>query len=158
MLRLPRHLLATTALIGALGGLGTAHAGPNCSPDMMGPGDSPRAERMLQRMEKRQAEHQEQLKKVLKLTPEQTPVWQDYIQATKRPDRPKPNAMDWTKLTTPERLDRMQAWQQEHQKHIQQRVEATRKLYAALNPEQQKVFDAQSMPRMGRDGMPMTRP
>ena len=50
-------------------------------------------------------------------------------------------------MTTPQRLDRMQARQTEHAAMFARRNDATRALYAALKPEQQKIFDAQTLRR-----------
>jgi len=57
---------------------------------------------------------------------------------------------EFAKLTTPQRLDRMQARQAERNAMFTQRADATRSFYAALTPEQQKTFDAESMARFGR--------
>ncbi|MDT4860280.1 LTXXQ motif family protein [compost metagenome] len=51
---------------------------------------------------------------------------------------------DWSKLTTPQRLDKMQALRAERDAQMAKRIDATKSFYAALTPEQQKVFDAQS--------------
>jgi hypothetical protein len=45
-------------------------------------------------------------------------------------------------MTTPQRLDQAQAWLEERTGRMRRRIEATRAFYAALNPNQQKVFDA----------------
>lgn len=153
MQRLTRQLLATTALIGALGTLGAAHASPHCDTAMASPHSGqhggPRAERMQAQMDKRQTEHQERLKTALKLTPTQESAWKSYVQASQRPPRPNDPKPDWATLTTPQRLDQLETWQQMQQKHAQQRISATREFYAGLSPEQQKVFDTQSLPRKG---------
>jgi hypothetical protein len=44
-------------------------------------------------------------------------------------------------MTTPERLDRMQAMKAQRDAHMQQRAEATKAFYATLNAEQKLVFD-----------------
>lgn len=102
------------------------------------------AERMA-KMQQRMADRQTQLKEALKLTPEQEPAWNAFVART----APEPRTAktgereDWSKLTTPQRLDKMQARQAERAAKMTQRFDATRSFYAALAPEQQKVFDTQ---------------
>ncbi len=141
---LHRLLIATTAatLLGAVPAM--AHEG--------GPGRAgDRAERH-QRMEQRMAEHQQKLKQDLKLTAQQESAWTRYVEAFTRPapqaQRPDRDALQ--RMTTPERLDFMQARKAERDAHMNRVVEATRSLYAALTPEQQKVFDQRS--HAGRHG------
>ena len=99
-----------------------------------------------QRMEQRLAERQQKLKADLKLTPAQESAWTRYTDAFKRPAQPaqRPDRDAMARMTTPERLDQMQARKAERDAHMNRIVEATRALYAALSPEQQKVFDQQS--------------
>ena len=63
------------------------------------------------------------------------------------------------KLSTPERIDKMTAFHEAHQtemqNHMKQRGEAAKLFYGQLSVEQQKVFDAETLPRgprMGRMG------
>ncbi|GAB4211510.1 MAG: hypothetical protein Fur007_01980 [Rhodoferax sp.] len=92
------------------------------------------------------------LKKKLGITAAQESAWTAFVDAHKMPasmmQRPA-DAADMAKLTTPERLDKMQALRQQRQaemnKLMDQRISATKALYAALTPEQQKIFDAHSM-------------
>lgn len=101
-------------------------------------------ERMA-KMQQRMADRQTQLKEALKLTPEQEPAWNAFLART----APEPRMgktgerEDWSKLTTPQRLDKMQAHQTERTAKMTQRFDATRSFYAALTPDQQKVFDTQ---------------
>ena len=53
---------------------------------------------------------------------------------------------EFDKLSTPERLDRMQAMADKRHARMAERAEAIKALYAQLTPEQQKVFDAEAMP------------
>ncbi|MDR7096664.1 Spy/CpxP family protein refolding chaperone [Hydrogenophaga laconesensis] len=113
-----------------------------------------RAERHAQ-MQKRVAERQAALKAELKLTPEQEPAWNAFIARTQpqaAPERPGTRE-DWSKLTTPQRLDRMQALKAERDAVMARRVDAIKSFYATLNGEQQKVFDAQHMGGFQRTGM-----
>lgn len=112
-----------------------------------------RAARMTEMM-KRHADMQAQLKKNLKITAEQEAAWQQFTDATapKPPAEPPMMArQDWAKLTTPERLEKMQAMRADRQKVMDQHVAAVKTFYAALSPEQQKVFDAHG-PGFGPDG------
>jgi periplasmic protein CpxP/Spy len=79
----------------------------------------------MQRMEKMRAEHQAQLKAALNLKPEQEPAWNAFLARTAPAARPAEMA---------------------------KRIDATKSFYAALTPEQQQVFDAQSHGGMQRTG------
>jgi hypothetical protein len=106
----------------------------------------------FEQMQARRAAHLAQLKEKLKLTPAQEPAWSSFASAHQPPARANAERADFSKLTTPERLDRMQARQAERSARFTQRADATRGFYAALTPEQQKTFDAESMPRFGPRG------
>ncbi|MGE0349079.1 Spy/CpxP family protein refolding chaperone [Hydrogenophaga sp.] len=113
-----------------------------------------RAERMA-RMQQKRAERQAALKAELKITPAQEPAWNAFVART----QPQPRAQhpgqreDWSQLTTPERLDRMKARQAERSAAMDQRADAIRSFYAALDAEQQKVFDSKHLPGFQRTGM-----
>ncbi len=101
--------------------------------------------RMQARMEKRLAV----LKAQLKLTAAQEGAWTAFTASLKPPADLKvkhPDAVEMAKLTTPERIDKMKALHAQHVSEMNaamdQRAEATKTFYAALTPEQQKVFDA----------------
>ncbi len=117
--------------------------------------DQKRAERHAQ-MQKRMAERQAALKAELKLTPEQEPAWNAFIART----QPQTGAMprqgtreDWSKLTTPQRLDKMQALKAERDAAMAKRVDAIKSFYAVLNADQQKVFDSKQLGGFQRAGM-----
>lgn len=111
-----------------------------------------RADRMA-KMQKRMAERQAQFKAALKLTPEQEASYNAFVARTAPEPRTagqeRPQREDWSKLTTPERLDKMQARHAERGEQMAKRIDATKSFYADLSPEQQKVFDAQSLRGMG---------
>ena len=115
-----------------------------------------RADRMA-KMQKRMAERQAKLKAELKLAPEQEAAWSAFVERTAHEPRMagKNGAQreDWSKLTTPERLDKMQARHTERGEQMAKRIDATKSFYAALTPEQQKTFDSQSMRGFQRAGM-----
>lgn len=175
-----RSLVATAILAGIVGVSATAiaqgmgqgmgqHGGMNeqMHAQHMGQrGQGPQAgdskaweERRAQRMEqmlKRHAEHQTQLKSALKITASQEAAWNAYVAGTA--PNPPANAPgmareDWSKLTTPQRLDKMQAFQAERQAVMAKRSEAVKTFYAALTPEQQKVFDTERHGGFQRTGM-----
>ena len=52
------------------------------------------------------------------------------------------------KLTTPERIDKMQAHKAERDADMSQRAEATKAFYAQLSAEQKKVFDTETARHM----------
>ena len=99
----------------------------------------------------------DKLKAELKLAPEQEAAWSAFVERTAHEPRMagKNGAQreDWSKLTTPERLDKMQARHAERGEQMAQRIDATKGFYAALTPEQQKTFDSQSMRGFQRTGM-----
>jgi Spy/CpxP family protein refolding chaperone len=108
--------------------------------------------KMQAMMDKRHAA----LKTQLKLTAAQEPAWTAFLDTHKMPAGMKgqPAAMaDMAKLSTPERLDKMKALHAERMAEMtaamDKRAEATKTFYAALTPEQQKVFDAQAMQGRG---------
>lgn len=138
-----KSLLAATTALALLAGAPAMAQGQHKA-------DGPRHEQMVKRM----AERQTQLKAALKLTPAQEAAWERYVSAHQRPQRATPPDREaWAKLTTPQRLDQMQAKKAERDAHMSQAMDATRSLYAALDAEQQKVFDSQApMAGMGMGG------
>ena len=116
-----------------------------------------RAERM-ERMQARMAERQARLKADLNLSPEQEPAWNAFVarmDAAKAShgQRGQRERTNWSELSTPERLDKMQARMAEREAAMNQRFEAIKSFYANLNAEQQKVFDSQRMGSFHRAGM-----
>ena len=118
-------------------------------------------ERMVERVAKRQAE----LKAKLKITPAQEGAWTTFTVAMQPPANmaggmmsmrhdPKVKA-EMDKLTTPERIDKMQAMRAERMKtmstEMDKRGAATKAFYAVLSSEQKAVFDATSQ-HGGRHG------
>jgi len=100
------------------------------------------------RMQERIAKRQARLKQILQITPTQESAWTAYTtammpQANFRP----PERAEFDKLTTPERIDRMRAMRSARAAQMDKRADATKNFYAALSPEQKKVFDAETAPR-----------
>jgi periplasmic protein CpxP/Spy len=160
-----RRRLAATALATAIGALSVtaiaqntpAPNAPATAETRAGHRHDPQhhAERM-QRMQQRMVEHQERLKASLQLTPQQEPAWNAFIarmQPAQRAAQPRLDRDAWKQLSTPERLDRMEAMKAERDRAMTQRHEAIRSFYAQLNPAQQKAFDAQHGIGVMRAGM-----
>lgn len=131
--------------------------GPNMGPNMgrhMGRHDPAK---MQARMAKRQAE----LKAKLNITPAQDAAWNAFTSAMQPPAQmggrmaPEQRAQ-FDKLTTPERIDKMHEMRTSHMADMNaamdKRGNATKALYAALAPEQQKTFDAEAQKHSGRMG------
>jgi len=149
-----RRLLAlvAAAVVASTSTLALARGG-DCGPSM-GEGMQGHAMqgKMAERMKERMAKHQAELKAKLKLTAEQEGAWSQFTTAMQpaaalqHPDR-----AEMEKLTTPQRLEKMQAFKAQRDAEMTKRVDATKAFYATLTPEQQKVFDAEHS-RMGRSG------
>lgn len=106
----------------------------------------------MERMKEHHAKRMEALKAKLQLTPAQQPAWDAYASAFTPPARPPAAREDLAKLSTPERLDRMQARQAERQARFAKVADATRGFYAQLSPQQRQTFDAETLPRMHARG------
>jgi periplasmic protein CpxP/Spy len=113
--------------------------------------------RMHDRMSKQWDKRQVELKTKLHLAPSQEPAWNAFVQGMKMPAKPLMQPMDreaLAKLSTPERMEKMNALHEANlaamQAHIKQRSEATRTFYNQLSAEQQKVFDAETLPEHSR--------
>ena len=88
------------------------------------------------------------LKEKLKLTAEQQASWTTYMEAMK----PIHAAMDAhpyhaqvSKLTTPERIDKMKAMHDLRSAEMERQTVATKAFYATLNTDQKKIFDTETM-------------
>ena len=123
-------------------------------------GSGPRSEHMGKhdpaKMQGMMARHQADLKVKLKLTSAQENAWTAYTTAMQPPaglqQRPSDaQRAEMDKLTTPERIDKMRAFRAERTTQMNavmdKRGDATKAFYAALTPEQQKVFDAEQKKR-----------
>jgi periplasmic protein CpxP/Spy len=109
-----------------------------------------RQERMAKKMAEKMAERQAKLKTALQITPAQEPAWTAFVGSMAMPKAmARPSKTDMEKMTTPQRLDHMQAMKTQRDAHMTQRMQATKTFYNALTPEQQKRFDAESHRFMG---------
>ena len=151
----PKHLLLATVLAAA-STLALAQT-PPAPPAAAAPGATQAAQAdsgaRQQRWAERRAKRLEQLKAQLKLTPAQDGAWAAYTAAMQPPAQPlaHPSRAEMAQLTTPQRIDRMQAMQAERQQRMGQCLDAVKAFYAQLTPEQQKVYDQRSM-RHGERG------
>ena len=130
--------LAQTPSTGPMGGPG----GEQGSMMRHGPMDPAKMQAMV-------AQRQAALKESLKITPAQEGAWTAFT-STLQPSadmhkRRMEMRAEMDKLTTPERIDKMRALRTQRDAEMDKRADATKSFYAALSPEQQKVFDAQPM-------------
>lgn len=122
----------------------------------------PRDGKFAERMQQRRAQHLADLKAKLKLTASQEGAWSTFTTASQPPARPAQDRQaaraEFEKLTTPQRIERMQARQAERSAMFARRADATKTFYAALTPEQQKTFDAETLRHGHRGGHGGHRP
>ena len=141
-------LLATLLAAASTWSMAQTAPAPTASPAATAQATQPDGTR-AQRWAERRAQRQEQLKAALKLSPAQEGAWTAYT-AAMQPPAQRPARMDraeMAQLTTPQRIERMQAVQAERQQFMNQRLDAVKAFYAQLTPEQQKVYDQQSLRR-----------
>ncbi len=147
----------------ATAGLVAYAAAGDDSAGMMGHGGGKHHERMGKmdpaKMQARMDKRFNVLKTKLNISAAQEGAWSTYTAAMKPPAgmmfaRPDPAEMQ--KLSTPERIDKMQALRTQRMTEMNtamtQRGDATKALYAALTPEQKKTFDENAMQYGGRQG------
>lgn len=114
-------------------------------------GDRPdRVERREDWRAKMQAHERQEAADVallLRLKPDQQAAYQAWTASLRPPEGERRG--DWkhddgegTPQTLPQELDRMQARMAERDQRMRAHLEATRRFYAALSPEQQTLFDA----------------
>ena len=130
--------LAQTPSTGPMGGPG----GEQGSMMRHGPMDPAKMQAMV-------AKRLAALKEKLKITAAQEGAWSAFT-STLQPSadlhkRRMEMRAGMDKLTTPERIDKMRALRTQRDAEMDKRADATKSFYAALSPEQQKVFDAQPM-------------
>ena len=70
-------------------------------------------------------------------------TWATALKPTARLQRP--DRAEFERMTTPERIDRMRALRGARITEMDRRMEATNVFYGALNADQRKVFDGESM-------------
>ncbi len=113
------------------------------------------------------ARHQAELKTKLSLNPAQENAWASYAAATQPPaamaarmdpEQRKKMHDDMQKLSTPERIDRMNEMKTERDAEMAKRGAATKAFYAQLTPQQQQAFDANTMRPGPGHGMGKNKP
>lgn len=130
---------------------------PSASPSPQA-GAHPTHGPMVERMKARHGQHLKALKDKLQLSAEQEPAWSAFASAMSPPaQRPeRPNWQEIAQLKTPERIDRLQALQQQRQSEMNalmaRRGQAAKTFYASLNNEQQKVFDEETRKHLAQRG------
>lgn len=96
--------------------------------------------------------HAQHLRDTLQLRPDQEPALRALIAASQRPagerEHMGKDRGDEHGLSTPQRLDRMEARMAERTEHFRAHAAAMKRFYAQLSPTQQKALD--SMPMGGR--------
>lgn len=116
------------------------------------PADTARAANMQKMHSQRAAQHAKhlgELKSKLNLSAGQESAWQTFEQSMQAPDHKlRPDRAAFEKMTTPERIDQMQAMKTQRDVVMNKRAESVKTFYAQLSAEQQKVFDAQSLSAM----------
>jgi len=157
MKTLHRQLLAA-GLLAALG-LGAiaqtqtpaAPPSPGSAPQMQGE----RGRHDPARMQERMAKHLAELKQKLQITGTQDGAWTAWTTALKPVQFQRPDRAEFERLSTPERIDRIRTMRAQRNAEMDKRLDATKSFYAALTPEQKKVFDAEGMRflRGGKGGM-----
>lgn len=147
----PAPMPAMMSASGAMGGPSGHHGDSHM--DKMGHQDPAKMQAWI-------AKHQADLKAKLKITAAQEAAWSRYTTAMQPPAAitritPEQRA-EMDKLTTPARIDKMQALRTQRMTEMtatmNKRDEATKAFYAALTPEQQKIFDAEHPKRGPHEG------
>ena len=145
-----RTTLIATALMAGLTGLVLAQ-NTNASADNTRTG---RMEKMREHKAERHTQHLAELKSKLNLQPTQESAWNNFTKSMQQPARmAKPEHASFEKMTTPERLDRMQAMKAQRDAQMQQRAEVTKTFYDSLNADQKQVFDQETARMMKGSGM-----
>ena len=145
-----RTLIAASLLL-SLSGLSLAqttpeHKGHKHSADRM--------EKMHAKMGERHAQHLADLKGKLKLEASQDAAWLAFEQSMQMGSHAgaHPDRAALAKMTTPERLDQMEAHKAQRDAQMKKHADATKTFYAALNSNQKKVFDAETARAMSSMG------
>ena len=125
-----------------------------------GPGMHHRSSMDPAKMQEMMAKRAAALKAKLNLSATQEGAWSTYM-AAMQPSADLAARMDpknrekmhaeWAGLTTPQRIDKMNEMKVKRDAEMAKRGDATKTFYAALSPEQQKVFDTNTL-RHGRGG------
>ena len=157
------HRVALAALLASLGASAMAQGAPATPTAPPSPSESRMGRHDPAKMQAMMAKHLAELKAALKITPAQEGAWTTYTAAMQSPAgmqaRPTPEQRaEIDKLTTPQRIDKMREMRAQRMTEMNatmnKRGDATKALYAALTPEQQKVFDAEHKKHKGHHDGP----
>ena len=145
-----KQLIASAVLAG-LGVTALAQTTPSPAPregrTMHDLRDARHGDRDPAQMRERMAKRMGALKQKLAITPAQEGALTAWTNAMKPPAQrmERPSRVEFARMTTPERIDRMRALRVQRQQQMDNRMDATKNFYAALNEQQQKTFDEESM-------------
>ncbi|WP_296923872.1 Spy/CpxP family protein refolding chaperone [Polaromonas sp.] len=155
-------IMATTGLAATAQTVAPPAAAAHAAPTQAGGHHSRHMERHdPAKMQEHRAKRQAELKAKLAISPAQEAAWSAWTAAlqpqvrngAQRPDHAAMRA-ELEKLPTPQRIDRMNALRTQRMSEMNtamaKRGDATKTFYAALNVDQQKVFDSQRMDRGGK--------
>lgn len=93
--------------------------------------------------------HHKQLHEALKLAPEQQAGWKKLLDAEQPKVSTATERADWSKLSTPERAEKMLELLNARQAHMNEYVAALKSFYATLSSEQKKTFDESHVRQQG---------
>lgn len=134
-----RSTLIASALIAGLASAALAQTTPTDSPH------AGRMEKMHVKKTERHNQHLMALKTKLNLQATQEASWSQFTQSMQHPEHmARPDRSAFEQMTTPERLDQMQAMKAVHDAQAQKRTDATKRFYASLNGDQKLVFDKET--------------
>lgn len=100
----------------------------------------------------RQAQRMAMFRQQLQITPQQEGAWNAWMQAMQPAQVQRPNRVEFARMTTPERIDRMRTVRSQRMAMLDRRGEATKAFYATLSADQKRTFDEQGL-RFARGGM-----
>ena len=141
--------LLIAAALGTAGFSALAQMGPKGDhPEMMHMGSMHHGDPA--KMAERINSHLSELKNKLHITASQESAWSTFTAAMQPPAKMtalRPDRAELDKLYTPERIDKMKQLRLQHHEamlnHMNQRDDAVKALYSALNADQKKVLDAE---------------
>jgi Spy/CpxP family protein refolding chaperone len=152
------HSLALATLLAIIGASAMAQNAPTVPTAPTTQAGSRMGKHDPAKMQAMMAKRQTELKASLKITPAQEGAWTTYTAAMQPPAgmhaRPTPDQRaELDKLTTPQRIDKMREMRNQRttdmSASMNKRGDATKALYSALTPEQQKAFDAREPQHLG---------
>jgi protein CpxP len=157
----PIHSIVLAGVLSTLAGYSMAQQAPSSAPMMAATHGQGMGQRDPAKMQERMTKRLADVKAKLQITPAQEAAWTTYTDALKPKPREPREAIaatraDLSKLSTPERLDRMRALHAERMAEMtarmDERTQATKTFYADLSADQKKVFDDQFERAFGGHG------